>query len=336
MDYWNTDSGWSMSSDEPAASSGGVLAVVFADALKGGKALLASARQVADELSSSVSAALFDGDAAAGNELVKVGADNVYLIASDPDSLLAGYPAAIEALAERDAPDAILLTSGQRGDELAGLLAGRLGGTLVVGANALSVDYSERAMLATQPVYGGAAVASWKLAGKPQIVTVRPGTSSAVIDRSRSGKVEAFSYTAPISPLQVNKVASPAPRPNLLHASVIVAGGRGAGEAGFKLISELAALLGGTVGATRSAVREDWARPEQQIGMLGATVKPRLYIACGVSGTPEHLMGITEGATIVAINSDPEAPIFALADYGIVGDLHETLPAFIARLKQTM
>ncbi len=214
------------------------------------------------------------------------------------------------------------------------MLAGRLGGTLVVGANAISVDYSERAILATQPVYGGAAIASWKLAGKPQIVTMRPGTASPLIDKHRSGKVEAFSFSAPASSLQVSKADSPAPASDLLQASIIVAGGRGVGGDGFKLIGELAALLGGTVGATKSAVREGWAGPEQQIGMLGATVKPRLYIACGISGTPEHLMGIAEGATIVAINTAPQAPIFALADYVVVGDLHEVLPAFIARLKK--
>ncbi len=336
MDYWGSDTGWSMGSSEPAASSGGgVLAIVFGDYLNAGKALLASAHQLTDELGASVNAALFDGDEAAGDELVKAGAHSVYLITSDSDSLMAGYPEAIVTLAAQLLPAAILLTSGRQGDELAGLLAGRLGGTLVVGANALSVDYSDQSLIASQPVYGGAAIASWKLAGKPQIVTLRPGTASPMLDESRRGKAEAFSFTMPASPLQVSKSNSPAPTQELNHASVIVAGGYGAGEDGFKLIGELAALLGGTVGATKSAVREGWAAPAQQIGMLGATVKPRLYIAIGISGTPEHLMGIAEGATIVALNSDPKAPIFALADYGIVGDLHETLPAFITRLKKT-
>jgi electron transfer flavoprotein alpha subunit len=336
MDYWNTDSGWSMGSSEPATTSGGgVLAIVFSDSLNAGRALLASARQIADELVSSVSVALFDGDEAAGNELVKAGADSVYLIASDSDTLMAGYPEAIAALGAQLSPSAILLTSGRRGDELAGLLAGRLGGTLVVGANVLSVDYSDQSLIATQPVYGGAALASWKLAGKPQIVTLRPGTASPMLDKSRSGKAEAFSFSVPANSLQISKSESPALPQELNHASVIIAGGYGAGAEGFKLIGELAALLGGTVGATKSAVREGWAEPAQQIGMLGATVKPRLYIAIGISGTPEHLMGITEGATIVAINRDSRAPIFAIADYGIVGDLHEALPAFIARLKKT-
>lgn len=340
MDYWNSDSGWSMgSSDEPAAATGGgVLAVVFADALDAGKSLLASARQIADELSSSITAVLFDGDEAAGNALVKVGADNVYLVASDPDRLLAGYQEAVGKLIGEqfggNPPEAILLTSGPHGDELAGMLAGNLGGTLVVGASSITLDYSERAVLASQPVYGGAAVASWKLGGKAQVVTVRPGTASPVIDRNRSGKVEKFSYTPTTDKLQVSKKDGPAPALELGHARIIVAGGHGAGEAGFKLIGELAALLGGAVGATKSAVKEGWATPEQQIGMLGATVKPRLYIAVGISGTPEHLMGITEGATIVAINRDPTASIFTLADYGIVGDLNEILPAFIERLKK--
>ncbi len=336
MDYWNTDTGWSMGSSEPATSSGGgVLAIVFGDSLNAGKALLASARQVADELSASVSAALFDGDQEAGNELVKAGADRVYLIARDSNVIQAGYPEAIETLAAQLSPAAILLTSGRQGDELAGLLAGGLGGTLVVGANTLRVDYSDQSLIATQPIYSGAAIASWKLAGKPQIVTIRPGTASPALDKSRSGMVEVFSFTPPASSLHVSKTDSPAPPQELNHASVIVAGGRGAGAEGFKLIGELATLLGGVVGATKSAVREGWAAPAQQIGMLGATVKPRLYIAAGISGTPEHLMGITEGATIVAINADPKAPIFALADYGIVGDLHQSLPAFIERLKKT-
>ncbi len=342
MDYWNTDSGWSMGSSEPATASGGsVLAIVFGDSLNAGKALLASARQIADELGSSVSVALFDGDEAAGNELVKAGADSVYLIASQPDSLLSGFQYAVGKLMGEDlggyAPNVIMLTSGQRGDALAGMLASNLAGTLVVGANALAVDYSDQSLIATQPVYGGAAIASWKLAGKPQVVTLRPGTASPIFDKNRSGKVETSSIVVPngLLEISISKSDSPALTPELNHASVIVAGGRGAGAEGFKLIGELAALLGGVVGATKSAVRAGWAAPAQQIGMLGATVKPRLYIAAGISGTPEHLMGITEGATIVAINRDSRAPIFALADYGIVGDLHEALPAFIARLTKT-
>lgn len=337
MDYWGSDSGWSMGNDEPAiASGGGILVIVFADRLNAGKSLLASAQQLAGESGASVTALLFGGDADDGDALIKAGAESVYFADVADSGLYDGYLAALQEFIGQHSPNSVLLISDERGNIVAGQLAGVLKSPLVVGISSLTVDYSDQSLIVTQPTYGGAAVATWKLGSQPQIVTIRPGMASPLIDKNRRGKTATFEFSNGAANQLINRTISPAAGQELIKASVIVAGGHGAGESGFKLIGELAALLGGVVGATKSAVREGWAEYSQQIGMLGQTVRPRLYIAVGISGTPEHLMGISEGATIVAINNDPAAPIFALADYGIVGDLQAVLPAFIERLQRTI
>lgn len=333
MDWWKSDD-WSMSDEPTAASSGGsVLAIIFADRLPGGKSLLGAAQTIAPDLGAGVTAALLGGDEAAADELIKAGASTVYLLPA-ASGLMSDALTALLQLCQQQSPSAVLAESSERGDALAGQLAGRLDAGLVVGASAVSVGYGDQQVQANQPVFGGAGIASWQVSGKPAILTLRPGVGNPVVDRNRSGNVERFATEVTNNGLQeLSREAAPLQR-EIIRARVVVIGGRGVGKDGFAQLQELAAAMGGVVGATKSAVREGWADSSQQIGMLGATVRPDLCIAVGVSGTPEHLMGIAEGATIVALNNDPRAPIFQLADYAIVGDAAEVVPALTARLKK--
>jgi len=332
-DFWKSDD-WSMS-DEPNASSGGsVLVVVSAGQLAAAKSLLGAAQSIAPDLGANVVAALLGGDEAAADELLKVGATQVWLVDVATSGLLDDAAAALAALAQQESVAVILFASGERGDSLAGQVAGRLGAGLVVGAQSLSVDYGSQQVQAVQPIYAGAGLATWQANGKPAIFTLRPDIATPSLNRPATGKVARFDYAATGELLKVVRREHSPLQQEMLRAKVIVAGGYGAGAAGFAALKELAATLGGVVGASKSAVAAGWATREQQIGMLGQTVRPDLYIAVGISGTPEHLMGIAEGATIVAINSDPRAPIFQLADYAIVGDAATVLPALTARLKK--
>ncbi len=332
-DFWKSDD-WSMS-DQPTASSGGsVLAVVFAGQLAAAKSLLGAAQGIAPDLGASVVAALLGGDEAAADELLKAGAAQVWIVDVAASGPLDDAAAALTALAQQESAAVVLFASGERGDSLAGQVAGRLGAGLIVGAQSLSVDYGSQQVQAVQPIYGGAGLASWQVKGKPAIFTLRPGTAAPNLNHHAAGKVARFDYAATGELLKVVRREHSPLQQEMLRAKVIVAGGYGVGAAGFVALGDLAASLGAVVGASKSAVAAGWATREQQIGMLGQSVRPDLYIAVGISGTPEHLMGIAEGATIVAINSDPRAPIFQLADYAIVGDAASLLPALTTRLKK--
>ncbi|EAT59179.1 electron transfer flavoprotein subunit alpha/FixB family protein [Chlorobium ferrooxidans] len=190
-----------------------------------------------------------------------------------------------------------------------------------------------------RPVYSGLATASFSPQRNISIYTLSP-SRGMVIRSSADGTVQVmptaqYHHSSDNLLAEVRRIVLRQNSLDIAEAGIIVAGGRGMGSsAGFALLEELAALLGGAVGASRFAVDEGWRPHAEQIGQTGKTVAPQLYFACGVSGAPQHLAGIASAGIVVAINSDPDASIFQVADFGIVGDVHLVLPKLIEALKE--
>jgi electron transfer flavoprotein alpha subunit len=172
---------------------------------------------------------------------------------------------------------------------------------------------------------------------RPQMATVRPGVMEPIHRPGRKGRVNKVKVSLlekEIGTAVLEKVREEKKRVNLSEARVIVAGGRGVGDArGFKVLEALASELGGEVAGTRVAVEEGWIPPERQVGQTGQSVRPEIYIACGVSGAIQHRAGMMGSRYVIAVNKDPRAPILQVADWGIVGDLHEVVPRLIEELK---
>jgi len=211
---------------------------------------------------------------------------------------------------------------------------------LTADCTAFGIDREQRLLLQTRPAFGGNIMATIITPRTfPQMATARPGVFKRLASsHSRDGqviRVELPSLETPGPGRFVRTVEEIKERLPLSEAEVIVAGGRGLKEAKhFRLLEELADLLGGAVGATRGAVDAGWIPYAHQIGQTGKTVAPKLYIAVGISGAAQHLVGMQGSDFIVAINKDPEAPIFKVANVGLVGDLFEILPAFIQEIKK--
>ncbi len=261
--------------------------------------------------------------------LAQYGATRVY-VADDPALALyssEGYTNTLAAWISQAQPAIVLLGATALGKDLAPRLAARLGVGLAADCTALTIDGGR--LLATRPVYAGKALAQVRLPGDPQIATVRPNVFPA--------PAPAASKTAPVERIAaavgqvrarvVEVLQAGAGEIDVAEARIIVAGGRGLGTPeGFTLIRRLAQTLGAAVGASRAAVDAGWIDHAHQVGQTGKTVTPDLYIACGISGAIQHLAGMKTARCIVAVNKDPDAPIFQIADYGIVGDLNIVLP----------
>jgi electron transfer flavoprotein alpha subunit len=265
------------------------------------------------------------------------GATTLYSV-GELGGALPGVPLAhaIEALvASVGAPDAILIPATYDGRDLAGRLSARLDRPVLTNVTGLS---DEGGLVTEHPVFGGSQTVKAKFTGEgPGIVVVRAksfaaesagGAAATVVD-APVGDTGA-SGTAKIETSHVEERTGP----KLEDASVVVSGGRGLGEASaYALIEELAKLLHGAAGASRAIVDAGWVPYSHQVGQTGKTVKPTVYIACGISGATQHMVGMKGSKNIVAINKDADAPIFQIADLGIVGDVHKVLPALIDALK---
>ncbi len=306
--------------------------------------LTAKARELADQLGSQVVALLCGhGVADMAAPLIHCGADRV-LLADHPE--LAVYrtlPYARVAsglIAERN-PYILLVGGTPIGRDLAPRLASAASAGLTADCTALRIgDLESRGktyrdlLYQIRPAFGGNIIATIvNPEMHPQMATVREGVMRpAVPDPARSGEVEVLApeFQPEDLVLEVIRREMRLPTVDLKHAHVIVAGGAGVGsKEAFQLIHELAHVLGGEVAASRAAVDAGWISHEHQVGQTGVTVRPRLYIAAGISGAAQHLAGMDESSTIIAINTDPAAPIFRVAHYKIVGDLRRVIPRMI-------
>ncbi len=274
--------------------------------------------------------AVFIGSGAQGAEVAEkvkaYGAEKVYVV---DDAQIKGYlvapkAEALQQLAEKTSPAAILIPSTSEGKEIAGRLSIKLGAGLITDAVDVEADGTT-----TQSVFAGNYTVKAKVTAGTPIITVKPN-SAAAEQAAGAGTVEEFAATISDSAKKAQIVASQprkaTGRPELTEAAIVVAGGRGTGGS-FDAIEGLADALGGAVGASRAAVDSGWIPHTFQIGQTGKTVSPQLYIAAGISGAIQHRAGMQTSKTIVAVNKDEEAPIFELVDFGVVGDLHTVLPA---------
>ena len=201
-----------------------------------------------------------------------------------------------------------------------------------------SLAWQDGALVATRPVYAGKAIQTVRLAGTPAMASLRPRAFSATERRpGAKASVEPLAVTLDPARARVRVIelgAAEGGKVDLTEAEIIVSGGRGLrGPENFHLIEELAEALGGTVGASRAVVDAGWRPHGEQVGQTGKTVSPKLYVAIGISGAIQHLAGMSSARCVVAVNKDPEAPIFKIADYGIVGDAFEVVPALTEALR---
>ena len=274
-------------------------------------------------------------------ELFEHGADTVYLGEAEELShyRTGPYSRVLSELIIEYKPDVVLFGATTIGRDLAPRVANRIQTGLTADCTRLEIEAGTGALLQTRPAFGGNIMATILCPrSRPQMSTVRPGVMTvAQRQQGRTGELiekQVKLKRADLSTEIMRVVKGEKRHVNLEEAKVIVSGGRGLGGSGrFALIEELASLLGGEVGASRAAVDSGWIDSLHQVGQTGKTVRPRLYIACGISGAIQHLAGMQSSELIVSINKDPDAPIHRIADFAIVADLHSVVPALIEELK---
>jgi electron transfer flavoprotein alpha subunit len=276
------------------------------------------------------------GAGSAAASLGEYGAAKVYVV-EDPEasSYLVAPAAEILAKLVADAsPAAVLLASGSEGKEIAARLALKTGSGLVTDATDVAGDGGS--VTAEQQVFGGSTIVRSKVTTGTPIITVRPNSVAAEPATGAAEQVAVsvdLSDAAKAAKITDRVVEEKGERPELTEAAIVVSGGRGVGSAeNFSVIEGLADALGAAVGASRAATDAGWYPHQHQVGQTGKTVSPQLYVATGISGAIQHRAGMQTSKTIVAINKDPEAPIFELVDFGVVGDLHVVVPALTEKL----
>lgn len=274
--------------------------------------------------------------AEAGKELIHYGADRVIVVehAELKQYSSDGYTQALMAVIDQESPEGIILGHTSLGKDLAPRVAGKLGSGLI--SDAIAVEQAGGNIVFTRPIYSGKAFEKRVVTDGIIFATIRPNNINPLEhDAGHSGDVQSLSVDIKDLRTVIKEVLRKATEGvDLSEAKVIVAGGRGVKSTeGFEPLKELADVLGGAVGASRGACDADYCDYALQIGQTGKVVTPDLYIACGISGAIQHLAGMSNSKVIVAINKDPEANIFKVADYGIVGDLFEVVPLLTEEIK---
>ena len=302
---------------------------------------IGTARRLSEEMGGQVYACLFGHEVEGlAQEAIAYGADKV-LVSDDAtlaDFRLQPYAALLTGLVQEYQPAVILVGATLRGRDLGPAVAADLGTGCVADCTAL--DLADGQLQAIRPIYAGKLHCTCTVNKQPAVFTTRPRAfAKPEPDPARSGEVIRVEPTMGEEEIAVKVTGflEAEGGVNLADAAIIVSGGRGVGgPEGFAPVRELAATLGAAVGASRAAVDAGWIPYEHQVGQTGKTVSPDLYIACGISGAIQHQAGMRTSKVIVAINKDPEAPIFQLAHYGIVADLFKAVPALTAALKERL
>lgn len=303
--------------------------------------LLGAGRRLADDLHVELSAVLFGSTKNEAEELIKCGADKVYFCDNPIFERFNDEPYAriLSDLITTYRPEIVIAGATPIGRSFIPRVAARLRTGLTADCTSLAIDKETGNLFQIRPAFGGNIMATILCPNhRPQMATVRPRVMKrGEYKADRKGEIipvsadNISSRTKVIDSIkEISDIAI-----NLQEVDIIVSGGRGLGDPeGFKLLEELAGLLGGAVGASRAAVDSGWIPYRHQVGQTGKTVCPKLYFACGISGAVQHLVGMQSSDIIIAINKNPEAPIFNVATYGIVGDLYKIVPLLIKRIKE--
>ncbi|MEO5357210.1 MAG: FAD-binding protein [Nitrospirae bacterium YQR-1] len=321
--------------------------MVFAEQ-RGGKVsqvafeLLSAGRSLSDKLSVELSAILPGAAESEAEELIKWGADKVYLCNSAALTNFNDepYTELVSKIIKEYKPEIVLAGATAIGRSFFPRVAARLHAGLTADCTSLEIEEGGRNLLAIRPAFGGNIMATIMCPDtRPQMATVRPKVmKKGAYDTCRTGII--INVEAPDTAKCRTRVLETANEAsvctiNIAEAEVIVSGGRGLGNPkGFEMLKELAELVNGTLGASRAAVDEGWIPYNHQVGQTGKTVCPKVYIACGISGAVQHMVGMQSSDIIIAINKNAEAPIFNIANYGIVGDLYEIIPMLIKKIKE--
>lgn len=295
---------------------------------------ISEGRRLADSLGTDLAAVVLgSGIEGAAADLGKFGADKVLVVDHDllAEYLTDIYVSVTAEVVEKQAAQVVVLGASTQGKDLAARLAARLNAALAMDCIGVKVDGGS--VVATRPMYAGKVYVDVALSGQPQIVAIRPN-AMGIEETAKAGTVEKLDIDPGQSALQLVDKTLEAEKVELTEADIIVSGGRGMGGSDYAVVEALAEALGAAVGASRSAVDEGWRPHSDQVGQTGKVVSPNLYVACGISGAIQHLAGMSSSKVIVAVNKDAEAPLFTKADYGLVGDLFELVPAITAEVKK--
>jgi len=306
--------------------------------------LLTKARELAKDLNTYVGAIILgEGIEGRANELIHRGADKVFMVdsAALKHYIAENYTKVIVELIGKYKPEIILAGATTTGRSLVSRIAVSVYAGLTADCTGLDIDKERNILIQTRPAFGGNIMAQIICPNfRPQMATVRHKVMpESDIDTSRTGEIvkEVFNETNQDKRIKfLDFIKEVTATVNLAEADIIVSGGRGLQEAkNFKLVEELAEVLGAAVGSSRACVDAGWILYSHQVGQTGRTVCPKVYIACGISGQIQHLVGMQSSKIIIAINKDPDAPIFKVANYGIVGDLFKVIPHLIKELKKS-
>lgn len=296
--------------------------------------LLSAAAKTGEEVTAVLMGKGVSGLAA---ELGKFGADKVLVAEGDvfANYNTGAYVVQAAAMVKEYDPAVILFGHTSLGKDMAARLAQKL--EVGMATDVIAMELSGDKGVFTRPVYAGKAFQKIEVSGAPVMATIRAGVNE-VVESNKAGAVVNAAVAATDADVYqkiVSFEATVSSRPELTEAEVVVSGGRGCkGPEGFKFIEELADLLGAGVGGSRAAIDSGWLGHEYQVGQTGKVVNPNLYVAAGISGAIQHLAGMSSSKFIAAINTDPEAPIFNVADMGVVGDLFKVIPVAVAELKK--
>ena len=304
--------------------------------------LIGKARELANDLGQDVVAVLMgSGVEAVAGDLAKAGADKV-IVVDDPmlaEYVTEPYAKATTAVIKANDPEIVLFGASSIGRDLAPRVSARIHTGLTADCTKLEIDPETKLLNMTRPAFGGNIMATILCADhRPQMATVRPGVMQALESCDKVGEVEKFAveFTPADMNVEICEVVKTDKKSvDITEAKILVYGGRGLGSAeGFAQLKDLADVLGGEIAASRAAVDSGWIEKDRQVGQTGKTVRPDLYVACGISGAIQHAAGMDESEFIVAINKEESAPIFGICDLGIVGDLNKIVPKLTEALKK--